>query len=38
MQIAIVSRSMSDGGGATENVIVGMASEEMKCTRSGGPR
>ena len=32
MQIASESRSTSDEGEATENMIVGMASEEMKCT------
>jgi len=32
MQIASESRSMSYEGVATENVIVGMASEKMKCT------
>jgi len=32
MQIASKSRSVSDEGEETENMIVGMASEEMKCT------
>jgi hypothetical protein len=31
MQIARESRSMSDEEEATENMIVGMASEESKC-------